>query len=166
MFTKKAHNLPKHVTDVQSGFRAYSRKAIHTIRPQDTGMGASIDILVQATRHSLRIKEEPITIRHHSESSTHNPLLHAAILLVHIIETVAEKRPLFYLGLPGAAAAVTGTILLGHVVHIFTTKHTFALIEVLISTILLFVGLILSTLAVLLYVLLRLRASLCSQGPM
>ncbi|MBS7635571.1 glycosyltransferase family 2 protein, partial [Candidatus Bathyarchaeota archaeon] len=36
------------LTDAQSGFRAYNRKAIGLLRPVEQGMGASTEILLKA----------------------------------------------------------------------------------------------------------------------
>lgn len=50
------------LTDVQSGFRAYSRRAIEVTCPVRTGMGASTEILRRAARSRLRIREVPVPI--------------------------------------------------------------------------------------------------------
>ena len=155
--TKKAHKLPKHITDAQSGYRAYNKKAIQLITPQDTDMGASIDILHQATQHKLRITEAPITIKYHKEASTQNPVTHATRVIIRIIETVAEKHPLLYLGAPGAAITITGAILIAHSIYKFNYTRVFSPAEVLVATILFFVGLTLSTLATLLYTIQKIK---------
>jgi glycosyltransferase involved in cell wall biosynthesis len=49
------------VSDAQSGFRAYSRKAFEAISLTEKGMGVSIEILEQARRKKLVIKEVPIS---------------------------------------------------------------------------------------------------------
>lgn len=155
--TKKAHHLPDTVTDAQSGYRAYSSRAIQLIQPQDTDMGASIDILAQAARHKLRIKEVPVTIRYHQEASTQNPVAHAARVITRIIETVAERHPLLYLGAPGTTATLTGAALIAHSLYTFNTTRIFNPAEVLLAVILFFAGLTLSTLATLLYTIQKIR---------
>ena len=155
--TKRAHSLPRHITDAQSGYRAYSRKAIQLIHPQDTDMGASIDILHQAAQHNLRITEAPITIKYHREASTQNPLLHAARVITRIIETVAERHPLLYLGLPGTTSALTGALLIAHSLYTFNQTRVFNPAEVLVAVTLFFAGLTLTTLATILYTIRRLK---------
>jgi len=155
--TKKAHNLPHDITDAQSGYRAYNNKTIQLIQPQDTDMGASIDILAQAAQHKLRIKEVPVTIRYHQEASTQNPVTHAARVITRIIETVAERHPLLYLGLPGAATTLAGAALVAHSLYRFNQTRVFNPAEVLLAVTLFFAGLTLSTLATLLYTIQKIK---------
>ena len=155
--TRKAHRLPDTITDAQSGYRAYNNKAIQVIQPQDTDMGASIDILAQAAQHNLRIKEVPITIKYHQEASTQNPITHGARVVTRILEIIALKHPLLYLGLPGTAATLTGAALIAHSLYRFNQTRVFNPAEVLLAAILFFTGLTLSTLATLLYTLHKLK---------
>ena len=158
--TKKAHKLPKDLTDAQSGYRAYSNKAIQYIQPQDTDMGASIDILVQAAKHKLRIKEVPIKIKHHEDANTQNPLKHATKIIIKIIETVAIQRPLLYIGIPGLILTLSGTAFTIYSIHRLESLYrlNINIIEILISIILFFSGLILSMLSAILYALARQRS--------
>ena len=65
------------VTDAQSGFRAYSKRALSTIRPGEQGMGASTEILLMAKDSGLTIVEVPTTVRYSDDSkSTLNPVYH------------------------------------------------------------------------------------------
>jgi glycosyltransferase involved in cell wall biosynthesis len=62
------------VTDSQSGFRAYNRKAIKAIRINGNGMSAGSEILVQIGVHHLQVAEVPIMVDYAREdTSTHNP---------------------------------------------------------------------------------------------
>ena len=53
-------------TDSQSGYRAYSRKAIEKIRVTNPDMGAGSEILTQSKNYNLNLKvaEIPITVRY------------------------------------------------------------------------------------------------------
>ena len=44
-------------TDLQSGFRAYSPRAIKATLPSRPGMGASTEIIIKATRSRLKMRE-------------------------------------------------------------------------------------------------------------
>ena len=57
-------------TDLQSGFRAYSNRAMTISRPSRPGMGASTEIILRATRSGLRIREVPVQIYYHEERSS------------------------------------------------------------------------------------------------
>jgi len=63
-------------SDAQSGFRAYTRKALETIELTANGMDASVQTLIVARRKGLRMKDVPITCKYHSGSSTLNPIIH------------------------------------------------------------------------------------------
>ena len=63
-------------SDSQSGFRAYTRKALDTIEPTANGMDVSVQTLVAARRKGLRMKDVPITCKYHSASSTLHPIIH------------------------------------------------------------------------------------------
>jgi glycosyltransferase involved in cell wall biosynthesis len=65
------------VTDAQSGFRAYNKKALTLLLPlQETGMSISTEIIIKARKLGLRVVEVPITVVYHGESSTINPVTH------------------------------------------------------------------------------------------
>ena len=64
------------ISDAQSGFRAYSRKAVECIDITYPGFGFSIETLVQARKHSLTIYEASITCIYHDSGSTENPVTH------------------------------------------------------------------------------------------
>jgi len=49
------------VSDAQSGFRAYTRKAFHDFSLAEKGMGVSIETLEIARRKRINIKEAPVS---------------------------------------------------------------------------------------------------------
>ena len=89
------------VTDSQSGFRAYSKKAITSIFPVEDSMGVSTEILVKASQKKLRIIEVPIVVSYEGDTSTHNPASHGMSVLGTSIKLISIKHPLGFYGLPG-----------------------------------------------------------------
>jgi len=57
------------VTDSQSGYRAFKRKVIATIRVRDNGFAAETEILIDAKRAGFVIDEVPIATNYGSERS-------------------------------------------------------------------------------------------------
>jgi len=55
-------------TDLQSGFRAYTMRALEITCPVRMGMGASIEIIRRATRSKLKIREVPVPIYYNGEN--------------------------------------------------------------------------------------------------
>ena len=93
------------MTDAQSGFRAYSRKAIQLITPTEYGMGASTEILLKAKEKGLKIKEIPIKINYAVEKpSTHNPIYHGLDVVLSTIKHLSIRHPLLFYGVPGLIA--------------------------------------------------------------
>ena len=75
-----------HVTDSQSGFRAFSGKTIPYFRFRDTGFGIESEMLADAVENNFRIVEVPITVRYDVEnSSTKGPASHVGGVFVKII---------------------------------------------------------------------------------
>jgi len=64
------------ISDAQSGFRAYSRKAIECINITRPGFGFSIETLVQVRKYGLSIREVPVTCIYHDSGSTEHPVIH------------------------------------------------------------------------------------------
>jgi glycosyltransferase involved in cell wall biosynthesis len=97
------------ITDAQCGFRAYNRKAIASLAPDEKGMGVSAEVLFLAKEHGLVIAEVPAEVRYDGlETSTHNPWRHALAVISTILRLVVEERPLTYLGVPGAVLLLVG----------------------------------------------------------
>jgi len=106
--TNLASELP--FRDTQSGFRAYSKKAIESIRFQTNGFGADSEILVDASKKGLRISEEKISVVYNTgkKTSTKNPVSHSGEVIASLLELIAIKRPLTYLGIPGLILILIG----------------------------------------------------------
>ncbi|MFC6733954.1 glycosyltransferase family 2 protein [Haladaptatus sp. DYSN1] len=100
------------VEDTQSGFRLYIRESIASLAEDDgigNRMGASTDILHHAHRHGYDISEVGTTISYEVENaSTHNPISHGVHLVMNIIQTIEEQRPISVLGVPGFLSTILG----------------------------------------------------------
>jgi glycosyltransferase involved in cell wall biosynthesis len=83
------------ITDGQSCFRAYSRRALDTLCIREDGFGFSVETLVQARNANLRIRESSISCIYHEESHSMNPVLHG----VGVALMVVKHRFLAALGL-------------------------------------------------------------------
>lgn len=64
------------VSDSQSGFRAYSQRALNVISTTEAGMSISVETLIKARAAGLRIREAAISCQYHPYSSSMNPLIH------------------------------------------------------------------------------------------
>jgi glycosyltransferase involved in cell wall biosynthesis len=83
------------VTDAQSCYRGYSRRALGSLLVTEAGFGFSVELLVQARENGLVIKEVPVSCIYHSDSHSMNPVLHgvgvALMVLKHRLRTVLRR---------------------------------------------------------------------------
>lgn len=89
------------ITDSQSGFRSYSKKILENIKPTESGMGISTEILIKTQKAGYKIIEVPIKILYEGDTSTHNPISHGSSVIFSTLKYVAIERPLTFYGIPG-----------------------------------------------------------------
>ena len=92
------------VTDAQSGFRAYSHRALESLSLVEAGMGASVELLLDASKHDLKVCEVPSSCKYRNgkvATSTENPITHGVGVVMSIIRLIVEEKPLMVLGIPG-----------------------------------------------------------------
>ena len=137
--------------DTQSGFRAFSKRALEEIQVTDHGMGVESQVLIDAMRKGLKVVEVPVEVIYGDGTSTYGSTRHGAYVATTIVRTVAERSPLLYLGVPGVAflalAGVTGFMLF----DLYNSTHYFSVPYAMITLGGFLVGLVLIVAALLLY---------------
>ena len=128
------------LTDSESGFRAFSRKALAQLKLSENGMAISAETIAAAAEEGLKITEVPISVTYNKDSSTLNPVSHGLGVLIRIIAMISEKRPLFFFGLGGLVSIIAGIIVGIRVATILSATGQIAYGTVFISAILLVVG--------------------------
>lgn len=98
------------ITDSQSGFRAFSKKAIPYFKMRDSGFAIESEMLSDASENGLKIVEVPISVRYDVDGSTKNPISHGVKVLLKIIKDMELRRPLIYFTLPGFIIFLIGII--------------------------------------------------------
>ena len=112
------------VSDTQSGFRAYNKKAIESIRPAEMGMGVDSEILMDASRQGLRLMEVPITVRYGiGKTSTHNPIYHTMDVLISALKITSIRHPLIFYGIPGLGISLVGLYFILHAFILFSQSQ-------------------------------------------
>jgi glycosyltransferase involved in cell wall biosynthesis len=87
------------VVDAQSGFRAYSRRAIEALVASEFGMGVDSVLIMDADRAGLKIAEIPATVNYAGlATSTHNPVMHSLDVLFSVVKFVSIRHPLLFYG--------------------------------------------------------------------
>ena len=98
------------VRDTQSGFRAYSKNIIKLIDFKKKGFGVDTEILINAAKNGARISEEKVSVIYHtgSQTSTKNPISHSGEVVTSLIEIIAIRSPLKFVGTPGIILIILG----------------------------------------------------------
>ena len=99
------------ITDSQSGFRAFAGHTIPVFRFKESGFGVESEMLVDAARAELRIKEVEIGVRYDVDCSTLNPVSHGVRVLVKVLQDMEFNKPLFYFTAPGITIGLIGLIM-------------------------------------------------------
>jgi glycosyltransferase involved in cell wall biosynthesis len=99
------------LTDGQSGFRTYSRRAIAMLDPKDCDMGVSAEILLQGRKQNLLFKETPITVDYEGECSTKKPVGHGLGVIISILKYMEVEHALLFFGVPGMIMFTLGLAL-------------------------------------------------------
>ena len=141
------------VSDTQSGYRAYSKDVIEKLNFNIKGFGADVEILIDAANKGFRISEQKVTVIYNtgSDTSTKNPISHAGEVVTTILERIAIKSPLKYLGIPGIVTIVLGIYFALDVFITYNNTGYFSLPFTLIGATFLVIGLILFLMATMLF---------------
>ena len=111
------------ITDSQSGFRAYSKKAIQEITPSEYGMGVSTEILIKADKKELKIVEVPIKVLYEGDTSTHNPVGHGASVILSTMKFISIEHPLKFYGIAGFGFLSIGLFFIVWALQIFSESR-------------------------------------------
>jgi glycosyltransferase involved in cell wall biosynthesis len=97
------------VADTQSGFRAYSHKAVQRIRPHEPGMGVTSEIDIRSGDAGLTIVEVPVGVAYQGlETSSQSPISHGLEILSAVLRIAGEKHPVALFGIPGLVLIIIG----------------------------------------------------------
>jgi len=152
------------ISDAQSGFRAYNRKAMESLMLHENGMGASVEILLDAKKQGLRMAEVPVPCNYKGlKTSTHKPLSHGISIIMSIIKLVVEERPLIFLGLPGTISIVVGLMFGAWTLQLYTTARYVVTNLALASIAFILLGFFMVSTAITLYAIMRLAQKIRRQ---
>lgn len=152
MITKLANtSLDQDITDSQSGFRAYNKQVLNEITPSEFGMGVSNEILIKANKKGFKIAEVPIIILYQGETSTHNPMVHGASVVMSTMKFISIEHPLKFYGIPGTAFLAFGLYFIILTIQIFTESRQILLSSAIMGVGAIIFGTVLLMTAILLY---------------
>jgi glycosyltransferase involved in cell wall biosynthesis len=149
--TNLASEFP--VKDSQSGYRAYSREVIDNIKFKVNGFGVDAEILIDASKKGFRISEEKVEVIYNTgmKTSTKNPISHSGEVVISLLEIIAIKSPLKFVGIPGIIITIIGIIFGVNVIILFNETRYFSIPFTMIGIIFVTVGVVLLLISVLLF---------------
>lgn len=149
------------LSDTQSGFRAFSPRAIESLTIRTDGMGVESEMIGTATEKELRIMEVPIDIRYDGvDGQTLHPVRHGLSVTALLLRLVRDRHPLLFFSVPGLVFTVAGVGLGVDAVVAYDTDGVFPLGQTLLSMLVTLIGVLSVFFGVVLNRLTNLRAEL------
>ena len=137
------------LTDSQSGFRAFSKKAVNSLTPRLKGNEFSVESeqLILANELGLKTANAHVSCKYQSignadATSTKTPTSHGLGVLGYIIWLIAEKRPLLYIGVPGLSFVIFGIYWGIITLQDYNKYHVFPIEYALVTSLFTIVGII------------------------
>lgn len=127
------------VTDSQSGFRAFSARALENFTFTSDSFSVESEMQFVARERGLRLVEVPIVIRY-DDPPKRNVFVQGLVVLNGIMRLIGQHHPLLFFSLPGLLILFLGLGLGMYVVDRYTTYRELAVGYGLITVLLLIVG--------------------------
>jgi glycosyltransferase involved in cell wall biosynthesis len=118
-FTRLGLSRDVNVTDTQSGFRAFSMKSARTFKFGTDQLAIDSEMLMDAAKGQLRIKEVDINVRYDVGHSSKHPIAHGMEVLVGVLRNIEFKKPLLAFTVPGLIFIGIGVALAAYAVQSF-----------------------------------------------
>ena len=147
----------KQLSDSESGFRAFSDKAISTLALRENGMAISAETVAEAANQGLKVAEVPVSVTYNRDSSTLNPVAHGLGVLARILVMISERKPLFFFGFSGALLVLLGIITGIIVLQLLSNSGVLPVGMTLLSVLFLIIGAFCTFTGIILHVLSRRR---------
>ena len=138
------------ISDSQSGYRAFSARAIEALTFGQGGFSLESEMQFLANEHNLQVVEVPIKVTY-NEPAKRNPVSHGVQVVNAILRLVGQTRPLLFFGGSGVLTLTAGVALGLVVVNIFARTRTLAIGYGLVTVILCVLGALLFFAGILLH---------------
>ncbi len=129
------------ISDSQSGFRAYSGKALKELNLAENGMSVSSEMQFAISKAGLKVAEVPIDVSYTGKAKR-NPLGHGIGVLSRVFVLFSLRQPLLLFGLPGLAFLAAGLVIGARVLSIYSKIHELAVGNALGAVLLCLAGLL------------------------
>lgn len=137
-------------SDSQSGYRAFSARAINVLTFGQGGFSLESEMQFLANEYGLNLVEVPIKVTY-AEPAKRNPVSHGMQVVNAVLRLVGQTRPLLFFGVPGLVTLFCGVLLGLYVVQQYSLSHQLAQGYALITVALTVTGMLLLFSAILLH---------------
>jgi glycosyltransferase involved in cell wall biosynthesis len=152
-----------HLSDTESGFRAFSRRALDEVRFRGTGFAIEPESQFEAKRRGWKVLEVPIHV-HYELPLKRNPVWHGFGQLDAILRLVAQHRPLLFFGVPGMLLFLAGLALGVQIVRTYEATQQLAVGYGLLTVMLCIVGVLAIFVGIMLHAIPALIRDAVSEG--
>lgn len=106
---KVAHSSDLH--DILSGYRAFTRNAVHQMNLKEKGFAIETEISVESVRNGQRIKVVPVKYSRRPGTTTKLSPFHDGFKIISTIYRLARmNNPMFYFGMMGVFTSLLGVV--------------------------------------------------------
>lgn len=127
------------VSDSQSGFRAFSSRALNLLTFRGAGFSVESEMQFLAHTHNLSVAEVSISADY-DDPAKRNPVVQGLDVINGVLRLVGQTRPLLFLGGPGVVVFLTGLVMGLFVVSIYASTQKLAMGYALISVLCVVLG--------------------------
>jgi hypothetical protein len=129
------------LADSQSGFRAFSTKAVEALAFAEEGLSVESEMQFLANKAGLRVSEVPVSMGYYGKAKR-SPLGHGMGVLNSILGLISRRIPLFFFGVPGLVMLAIGIWEGVRVIRGYETYHSLWIGPALIAVLMLIVGIL------------------------
>lgn len=122
------------IGDSQSGYRAYNRDVIDSMKVSKNSFGASHEILMNILENGYKVSEVPVSISYEDNVHSESPVAQGWTLAETVFWTQVWGKPLYTLGGAFLAFALIGTWFIGALFNEYYMKHYFAMNLAILGT--------------------------------
>lgn len=114
------------LSDSQSGFRAYSAKALESLKLTEDGMSASSEMQFAISKAGLKVAEVPVEVSY-VDKAKRNPVGQGLNVLSRVLVLLSLRQPMVLFGVPGVALLGGGLVLGLRVLEIYRDTQALAM---------------------------------------
>ncbi|MBN2099798.1 MAG: glycosyltransferase family 2 protein [Dehalococcoidia bacterium] len=129
------------IKDSQSGFRAFSAKALEKMTLTEDGFGVESEMQFAIARNGLKLVEVPIAVIY-TDKAKRNPVAHGVSVLSRVLVLLSLRQPMVLFGIPGLLLLGGGVGLGIWVLDIFGRTNQLAIGYLLGAVLLSLVGIL------------------------